>query len=520
MNDIAEPTKSLLDTIVTHDAIKLSDDGKLTVSNNDPKPTPLTPTEGPKNDYPLDALGEILGAAAADIADIVQCPKGIAGQSILAAASFAAQSRANVVIDSRRSPLSLFCITVAESGDRKTQADKIAIEPFFKRQREQTNQYNDDLKGYKNSVDSYEKERARILKNESIDKIQTEQALDDLQEPNIPIDPSVLVQEPTLEGLHKAYLKGIPSQALFNDEAGQVFGGHAMNQQNMLKTISGLSKLWDGTPIIRTRSGEGENSSLYDRRLSVHLMMQPVVAIKALNDPVLQGQGFIPRFLISFPESIAGNRSYNNKNHQESDAINRYHEHLSAHLSEPLPMNGNRELVLPDIELNPEAKQLWVAIYNRIEKEIKVGGEFELIKPMACKAAEMVARIAGVLTVFNSPKSTTIPLESVEGAIRLIDYYLAQAVAFASDQEQNGELSEAKKFINWYLQKGKVQFCANEISREGPNKKRSTAAYRPLVNLLVRHDWLIPIQGGVEYRGKPCKDAWRINNHVRLAHQS
>ena len=36
------------------------------------------------------------------------------------------------------------------------------------------------------------------------------------------------------------------------------FGGHANKPENMLKSVAGLSKLWDGAPITRTRAAEGE----------------------------------------------------------------------------------------------------------------------------------------------------------------------------------------------------------------------------------------------------------------------
>ncbi len=67
-------------------------------------------------DYPLEALGDVLGPIAKEIHKCVQCPKGIAGQSILAAAALASQGHYNIEIDGRLSPLSLYCLT---SGKRR-----------------------------------------------------------------------------------------------------------------------------------------------------------------------------------------------------------------------------------------------------------------------------------------------------------------------------------------------------------------------------------------------------------------
>ena len=63
--------------------------------------------------------------------------------------------------------------------------------------------------------------------------------------------------EPTFEGLVKLYGIGRPALGLFSDEAGGFIGGHAMNSDNRLKTMAGLSRLWNGEPIDRTRAGDG-----------------------------------------------------------------------------------------------------------------------------------------------------------------------------------------------------------------------------------------------------------------------
>ena len=73
-------------------------------------------------------------------------------------------------------------------------------------------------------------------------------------------------EEPTYEGLVKALDTGWPSMGIFSDEGGRFLGGHGMNSENQLKTISGLSKMWDGKAITRTRAGDGSHK-IYGRRL-------------------------------------------------------------------------------------------------------------------------------------------------------------------------------------------------------------------------------------------------------------
>lgn len=69
-----------------------------------------------------------------------------------------------------------------------------------------------------------------------------------------------------------------------------------------------MSLLWDGNPIDRARSMAGESLRAYDRRLSLHLILQPYLASQLFKDPVINGQGILGRCLISWPERLAGQR--------------------------------------------------------------------------------------------------------------------------------------------------------------------------------------------------------------------
>jgi Protein of unknown function (DUF3987) len=76
--------------------------------------------------FPTDALG-VLQSPAEAIARVCQTPVGLAAQSVLAVASLASQAHADVLLPfGQTRPLSLFFVTIAGSGDRKSTADKEA----------------------------------------------------------------------------------------------------------------------------------------------------------------------------------------------------------------------------------------------------------------------------------------------------------------------------------------------------------------------------------------------------------
>ena len=73
----------------------------------------------------------MLSRATHAIASKVQVPEAIAAQSVLATAALAAQPHADVVLPfGQTRPLSLFLVTIAASGDRKSSADNEALRPI------------------------------------------------------------------------------------------------------------------------------------------------------------------------------------------------------------------------------------------------------------------------------------------------------------------------------------------------------------------------------------------------------
>jgi putative DNA primase/helicase len=70
-------------------------------------PEPLRAPLPPGEAYPVDALGDVLGAAARALHEVVKAPMALCCQSVLAAASLAAQAHFDVQLPwGQRKPLS------------------------------------------------------------------------------------------------------------------------------------------------------------------------------------------------------------------------------------------------------------------------------------------------------------------------------------------------------------------------------------------------------------------------------
>jgi hypothetical protein len=461
--------------------------------------------------FPLDALGDILGPAARKVSEIVQIPEALTGNSFLAAAALAVQGYANILIDGRSVSLNEFFATIAESGDRKSEADRIALAPVRQHQKDLAGRQKDELQQYENSLAAFDRARQNALKS----KGNREQIADALNKigaaPESPITPTKVIKDTTFEGLCKNLAIGQPSVGVYNPEGGQILGGHAMNSDNQLKTATGLSCLWDGDAIDRVRAGDGA-SILYGRRVSMHLMIQPNLAPLLFGNAMLAGQGLLSRILVTYPSSIAGTRQYREVDIYQSPEIQRYQQALAAILStpEPLAEGTKNELNPRQIRLNPKAKSLWISFYNATEQALGAGGPLEHIRGLAAKMPEHALRLAGILELTSNLQCAEVSYDSVAAGIELANHYLNEALRLFHAGAMDPKLVLAQKLLDWLRLRNQPEITLVEIYRLGPNAVREAKTARSVMETLVDHGWAAVITGGKAFEDTVRKEAYRI----------
>lgn len=483
---------------------------KLVAENAGFAPEPLRRPLPPAEPYPLEALGDVLGGAAKAIHAVVQAPAGLCGQSILSAASLAAQPHADVVIDGRREPLSLWHVTVGDSGERKSGADRWALQAHRDVERSDADAYRQAMASHEVALSAHKAAARAAEKGKDADAIRA--SLHKLgPPPEPPLSPLLLVPEATLEGLHKLYQSSRPSLGLFNDDAGDFLDGHAMSRDNRTKSAAGFSKLWDSGEFARIRAGDGA-AKFYGRRLAMHVMVQPVIAERVLSDDVLTGQGFLPRCLVAWPASTVGTRSYCDADLSRDPALARYWSRMRDLLTAPLPLReGSRNELEPRaLSLAPDAKALWVNVHNAVEADM--AGEFASVRAWASKAASQVARIAGVLTLVEEPGATAIRVETVERAARLAMYYLREAARVAGTASVPAKVKHAEALLSWCRETGRTLLYSSDALRNGPNCIRSIEAFRAAVEVLDATGWAAYQDGGAELDGRQRAHVWQVRS--------
>jgi hypothetical protein len=473
-------------------------------NGKDAAPAPKGNNAESARPYPMHALGDVLGPAASAIADKVQCAEALAAQSVLAVASLAAQAVADVRLPYEQTrPLSLFVLSAAQSGDRKTSADNEAMAPVRMHERHLRESYEPLKRSYDASLAAWRAQKAQIERGKST----LDARLFELEalgpEPAPPIKPVYTVNETTSEGLAKNWPHLPGALGVFSSEGGQFFGGHGFTDEAKLRTAATLSQLWDGGVLRRLRAGDG----LVDfrgRRLATHLMIQPEAALSVLADPVLRDQGLLSRILFAAPETLAGTRMWKEPAREFDAHLRRYAARLLSIFELPIAAANaaGNELTPRALDLSAEAREAWTKFHDDVEAGMATKQAFADLRDVAGKAAEQAARIAGVLTIVDDLHATTIDGNAMLRACDLVGWYLNEAVRIASDVKSAPTLQDADLLKQWIIGRGLQHVTATILQKDGPGRLRRKDKLDPAIDALEADGWLIP--DGASRR------AWRL----------
>lgn len=340
-------------------------------------PQPLLRPISEGEPYPVAALGPLQAAVEA-VQGMTLAPVALPAQSALALASLGVQGFANVETLDGESPISIYALTIARSGERKTSCDSKFMSGLADIEQDHAQAQRETMQHWENAIAVYKGNRDKILgeikgrKGEN--KTGAEADLDALGSPPLaPPSTDRIVSEPTFEGLTLLYADGSPSLGIFSDEGGQFLGGFGMSKDNRQKTMAALNNLWGGAPIKRTRAGEPA-ISLHNRRLAMHLMVQPGAARAFMADPMGDDTGFLPRFLITEPPSTIGTRFQKDVRH-DTASLDAFTDRFKSILKTEMPMDEETRTLRPrKLALSPGARAVLVAYSDAVEAKQAEGG--------------------------------------------------------------------------------------------------------------------------------------------------
>src|SRR5690554_2634867 len=114
-------------------------------------PEPLTAILEAATPYPVEALPPLMRDAITASAHYSQAPLALAGQSILGAAAYLAQTRVNAPsrTSNKGQPCSIFTLALGNSGEGKSFTREIAFASINEAEKQRSDQYAQELEEYK-----------------------------------------------------------------------------------------------------------------------------------------------------------------------------------------------------------------------------------------------------------------------------------------------------------------------------------------------------------------------------------
>ena len=489
-------------------------------------PEPLRASVPPAEPYPVAALGVVLGEAAQALHETIKAPLPMCCQSVLAAASLAAQPHFDILLPwGKTRPLSLFLLTVGQSGERKSGVDDVVLGAAKKQERDDLESYQVDLAAYELALDSWKQaadaaRRAATSKKSGTAPATADDVLRAVQavgeQPIPPVMPLRFLTDPTVEGQFKLMASAQPSMALFSDEGGLLIGGHALNSDNALKTMARWCKIWDGSPFDRVRAGDGA-SILYGRRMALHQLAQPDVMTLLLSDRMANGQGLLSRCLVAWPESTIGRRHVERfEKPEDRREIKRLFAVLKTLMEVP-PCTGKnpQELTPAELPLSGEAVDLAVVAQNQFETLMAPGADLAELPDRTSKALENACRIAGVMTAIDSGLAAReVDRLHLERALIIMQWYLREALRIRGAAAIPQSVLDAESLSSWLKDRDITMFRSKQVLNGGPSHLRNKPRLMASIKELVDNGYLLENDSGTVVDGVRAKFSWKVLHHV------
>lgn len=467
-------------------------------------PHDLAPEPSVAAHFPVEALPKGFRRVVEPIANQAQAAPVMAVQAVLAACSTVAMMLVQVVRPGsiEAVPASLMLAAVADSGERKTAAEKAAFAGIREYERQQLVQYWQERQAHETALKVRERaeneiSRARLTPQEHAERLA---GLGPLPQP--PQNPAMISEEPTVAALEKSWELGCPGQAIITSEGGKLLGGYDMGGTGKTSMATTLSAAYDGTEIRRHRAKDSEPLVLYNRALTVFLAMQPNY-LPQLMDAELREQGLLSRMLIAMPPTLAGARLFKNdpgglNTAVYGAAIREFNDRTRQLLGLMQRLGADGGLQRTALMLSDDAQLRWVEYYNSVEIRRVPGGDYRPINGFASKIADTALRVAAILHAYGHGAHGEVALEAMESAIAIADWFMDERIRLQDMGAVDTATIDAQALLDWLMNQPSETTTRSEISRRGPNRLRNKPAMERALAILVQYNQvrIFPAQGG------------------------
>lgn len=460
------------------------------------EPLPLCRPAPPQADYPVNAFGPFAGTVRV-LSECCYVHPSVAGIVVLCSLSLLVQRLYNVRCpDFDFTPTSLYGLSVMESGGGKDQVEGLALRPMREWEQARKPEYDAQRQAYALEQKVFQKAAQMLEKRfQNADKFDQDQYRAELKElekskPLPPVQPVLTTGDLNMEGLFRLLQEMSPSHGIMGAEGGILFGGLAFQQENRMRTQGMLCAAWSKGELDKGRKTDGV-SKLWNRRVCMDLLLQANIAEELFADKGMVTQGFLPRFLITWPEVVG--RDLPGVDIASLPEMQSYYEACRELMARRPPENDmpGSELELDSLELRGEAYAMYGDFYREIEAAIVPGGRYEPVRAYARRGAEQAMRIAGVLTAAWEPYGGEVTVEAMEAGIAIARWHLDEVLRIATGEARPAKIRAADALMRWFEAKGIDRTSTSQLMLYGPSAVgRTRDEVREVIKTLMDHGWL------------------------------
>ena len=464
-----------------------------------PAPVPFE-IEAEPTPWPSDCLPDGMAQAVAAIAEEVQAPVPLAAFAVISAVSHLAMRLTDAYHPKMGAmPCSLYLLSQAPSGDRKSACYDLATYPINRLERQAREAYKLESEQLRQEAEAAKGKEAKAA------------ILSQLAP-----DPRSIYTEGTIQKIESDFVNdSAPAMSLSTDEGGSLLGGHSLKSETRAASLGSLTRLFDGKGVQRDRVMEGQSGFRYGVRFGLFLSAQPVILESTLSDPVLRGQGFLPRFLFAAPRSLAGTRFLDAGSLQskasDRQEIRNYWDALGEMAKAPIKTTEHGGLELAPAPLDHEAVSLWVDFFNDTERRQAPEGDLHHLGAFASRAGELAVRVAAVFAAYrhfgeHGGMGLKVTAADMRQACKLVAYSLSEWQAQAESSTMSQCDKDALLLLEFMHGKGWQETTRQRIAQNAPkhlrkDKQRRNAA----IDELIERRWLADTGAGLCIAEKPKK---------------
>ncbi|RLL68160.1 YfjI family protein [Streptomyces sp. Z26] len=459
--------------------------------------------------FPTDLLGVSLSTVVDAVTAQVQVAPDIPAMIALAAISTAVGGRVQIRIrPGWTEASSVWTATVAGAGERKSAAEG----PF-----------SDALR----RIEKRLREDALPEIEEAEQMLKVAQArLDEAEKVAVKAKPDAFklkMDEARLARRQLAELGPVPAlpRLLFGDitpaampqKASQQAGRMAVihSEGTLLKQMGGLYNsgasdtgfaldAYDGKAMPVDRVGR-DSIAMESAHLAVGLLIQPVILeqLGRKKDDEMLHNGFVQRFLYSFPSSRLGHQDPRGSIAIPGRLVQDLEERLQQ-LVDELWKNG----LVRVIAFTDEASEAMYQFQESLQPRLRRGGDLHQMASWGSKLPGKIARVAGLLALYEDSTTQSITAEQFAAAVALAPYFIqhARLCLDLMGANRDGQLAPARDVLEWLRRRKTEQagqpFSVRDAQRgvdgnawgpEGVTSETVTAA----IDVLVDRGWAAPV---------------------------